>query len=278
MNRTGRTDYQAREFARKAGVSVRTLHHYDRLGLLKPRARTASGYRLYGAPDFARLQQIVTLKFIGFPLRQIKRLLAGAALPGALRLQRMALEEKQRQLTRAIEAIREAERVLGKGQRPAWEAFNKIVQAIQMQTNNHWSQRYYNEEARKLIDERRALWSPKLQQEIENKWTQLIQEVEEAAAKGTDPASPAAQTLGRRHSELIAEFTGGHAPIEKGLEKLWSDSANWTEDMKKQVFEPFAQRGIAAAQGTSPSLLSPAADAFLKKVLELKTDAEGGSK
>ena len=65
--------FQAREFAELTGVTVRTLHHYDRLGLLKPSGRTAAGYRLYGERDFARLQQIITLKFIGFPLNQIKK-------------------------------------------------------------------------------------------------------------------------------------------------------------------------------------------------------------
>jgi DNA-binding transcriptional MerR regulator len=67
--------YQAKEFAALTGVTVRALHHYDRLGLLKPSGRTASGYRLYGAGDVARLQQIVTLKFIGLSLKQIKEVL-----------------------------------------------------------------------------------------------------------------------------------------------------------------------------------------------------------
>jgi len=57
--------YQAIEFAQLAGVTVRTLHHYDRIGLLKPSAYTNAGYRLYGKGDLVRLQQIVTLKFIG---------------------------------------------------------------------------------------------------------------------------------------------------------------------------------------------------------------------
>jgi DNA-binding transcriptional MerR regulator len=75
--------YRVSDFAEKAGITVRTLHHYDRLGLLKPSGRTEAGYRLYGERDFVRLQQIVTLKFIGLPLRQIKDLLDGERLePG----------------------------------------------------------------------------------------------------------------------------------------------------------------------------------------------------
>src|SRR5947209_20384043 len=112
--------YRVSEFAEKAGVTVRTLHHYDRLGLLSPAHRSESGYRLYGDGDFARLQQIVTLKFIGLPLRQIKDLLDGddLDLKSALRLQRRLLLEKRAQLEAAIQAIQEAERSLQSGAAP----------------------------------------------------------------------------------------------------------------------------------------------------------------
>ena len=65
--------YKAQEFAERAGVTVRTLHHYDRLGLLAPSGRTEAGYRLYGDRDLLRLEQILALKFIGFPLPEIRR-------------------------------------------------------------------------------------------------------------------------------------------------------------------------------------------------------------
>ena len=75
MNRPTAAVYRIREFAALAGVTVRALHHYDRLGLLKPGGRSASGYRLYRDSDLARLEQIVVLKFLGLPLQQIGRLL-----------------------------------------------------------------------------------------------------------------------------------------------------------------------------------------------------------
>lgn len=55
-------------------VSVRTLHHYDNIGLLKPSARLKNGYRLYTEADLLKLQQIIALKFFGFKLSQIKHL------------------------------------------------------------------------------------------------------------------------------------------------------------------------------------------------------------
>src|SRR5690242_17932075 len=67
--------YQSREFAIRAGVTVRALHHYDRLGLLKPSRRSRAGYRLYSDTDLIRLEQIVVLKSIGLPLKELGQLL-----------------------------------------------------------------------------------------------------------------------------------------------------------------------------------------------------------
>ena len=99
--------YQAREFAELAGVTVRALHHYDRLALLRPK-RTDAGYRLYGIRDLERLEQIVALKFLGLSLKQIKNLLDRdtRALPAVLKSQRRALEEKRQRLDQAIGVIR----------------------------------------------------------------------------------------------------------------------------------------------------------------------------
>ena len=107
-----------REFAALAGVTVRALHHYDRLALLRPR-RSHTGYRLYCLRDLERLEQIVALKFLGVPLKQIKDLLDRdrRGLANALRSQRQALEERRHRLDQAISAIQEAEQAIDSGLR-----------------------------------------------------------------------------------------------------------------------------------------------------------------
>lgn len=75
--------YQVHEFAALAEVTAKALRQYDRLRLLKP-SRTVAGYRVYAESDVHRLEQIVALKFLGLPLKQIKRLLdRGAPLSKA---------------------------------------------------------------------------------------------------------------------------------------------------------------------------------------------------
>jgi DNA-binding transcriptional MerR regulator len=66
--------YTVNQLAKMAGVSVRTLHHYDHIGLLKPSSRTAAGYRLYERQDLLRLQQILFFKELDVPLDEIRRI------------------------------------------------------------------------------------------------------------------------------------------------------------------------------------------------------------
>jgi DNA-binding transcriptional MerR regulator len=98
--------HRTRAFATLTGVTVKALHHYDRLGLLKPR-RTHAGYRLYTDADRERLEQIVALKFIGLPLKQIKAMLdtRSSRTDDALLRQRRLLEEQRQRLDRALKAI-----------------------------------------------------------------------------------------------------------------------------------------------------------------------------
>src|SRR5260370_5317955 len=125
------------ELAEKAGVSVQTLHHYERLGLLRPSGRTRASYRLYGEREFARLQQIVTLKFIGLPLKEIKRLLdhSDPGLTETLYLQRRLLIQKRQQLDLAIHAIRQPERSTAFVRTPDWTPFKRTIRYMVMQNN-----------------------------------------------------------------------------------------------------------------------------------------------
>jgi MerR family transcriptional regulator, thiopeptide resistance regulator len=239
--------YQANEFAELAGVTVRALHHYDRLGLLKPSGRTNSGYRLYTDRDLVRLEQIVVLKFLGLPLKQIRTLLdRHVALAETLRRQQNVLADKRRQLDAAIHAIRQAEQSLGSRREPDWELFKRIIREVEMQNDTDWGKKYYSPEAQAKIDERKALWSPALQEKVTNEWKALLADVE--AALGETPASPKAQALAARWQKLVEGFTGGDPEVLKGLNKMWADKANWPAGPARQfTIRPEIQAFITAA-------------------------------
>ena len=227
--------YQVNEFAQVAGVTVRTLHHYDRIGLLKPGGYSSGGYRLYRKHDLVRLQQIVTLKFIGFSLTQIKQLLDSNSfdLGVALNQQREILAEKRLQLDQAVTAIEKAAALLATNDEPDWQAFKRIIEVINMQNNMDWTKKYYSEDAQNKIAERAQTIPPEVIEKAQNDWATLITEVEQAVVEGVSPTSDRAAALATRWRELIRGFTGGDAEIQSGLNKMYSDQANWPGNFPK---------------------------------------------
>jgi DNA-binding transcriptional MerR regulator len=96
--------------ARLAGVTVRTLHHYDRIGLLSPSGRTATGYRVYGAHDLDRLHQVLVYRELGFPLEEVAALLDDAHTDPEAHLRRQhGLLRDRLERTRAVIAALEKE-------------------------------------------------------------------------------------------------------------------------------------------------------------------------
>jgi DNA-binding transcriptional MerR regulator len=222
--------YRAQEFAELAGVTVRTLHHYDQLGLLKPR-RSDSGYRLYRERDLERLEQIVALKFLGIPLKQVRTLLDRDSLDlaAALRVQRRILEEKRRLLDSAIGAIRRAQ------ERPGTAQLKKIIEALEMQNDSDWMMKYHTGEAKAKVEARRQEWTPELQAEVSRQWTELIAEAKSAVGAGEDPGSPKVQALAARWVKLVEAFTGGDPEIAEGVKRVWADRENWPAPARQQA-------------------------------------------
>jgi DNA-binding transcriptional MerR regulator len=108
--------YQVKEVAALSGVSVRTLHHYDRIGLLVPSARSSAGYRLYSPDDLLRLQQVLVQRELGLSLEAIRKLLDDPAFDHrtALLEQRRLLLERAQHTQQMIHALDRALSLLDK--------------------------------------------------------------------------------------------------------------------------------------------------------------------
>ena len=220
--------YQIHEFAELAGVTVKALHHYDRLGLLKPK-RTDGGYRMYAERDLERLEQIIALKFLGVPLKQIKAVLDRPALelPDTLRLQRRALEERQQLLSRAIRAIRLAEDALETGKSTEPAILKRIIEVIEMQNDIDVMKKYYRTE--EAWEKRRRFYEqgPSLE------WRELYCDV--AAALGQDPATEASQALADRWLKLGIRAYSGEPEFQTDSPTAWMDREHWPPFMKRRI-------------------------------------------
>ena len=94
-----------------------------------------------------------------------------------------------------------------------------------MQNSMDWTKQYYSPEAQEKVEERKELCSPELPERVSRDWAQLFADVE--AELGEDPAGEKVQALVTRWKNLVAEFTGGDPEIQKGLNKMYADQANW---------------------------------------------------
>jgi DNA-binding transcriptional MerR regulator len=222
--------FQVQEFAELAGVTVKALHHYDRLGLLKPR-RTEAGYRMYTQTDLERLEQVVALRFIGFPLKQIKLLLDGEALElgDALRMQRKAIEEKQWLLARAVRAIRAAEEALLPGKPADPAILKRIIEVIDMQEDIATMKRYYRTEAAWEMRRRYYEEGP------DEEWKALYRDIK--AALHDDDAGERAQALAERWLNLSVRAYGGDPNVQTDSMTAWLDREHWPPAMKQRLAE-----------------------------------------
>jgi DNA-binding transcriptional MerR regulator len=218
--------YRIAEFARLAGVTVRTLQYYDRIGLLKPSGSTEAGYRLYHPADLMQLQQILTLKWMGFTLREIKTMLASASydVRQALALQKAAVEA---QIARLQDAYKALTRVIEAAERQDADELDvemvvAIIRGVIAGQGAEWMRRYYDDGAWTAIQTRRLTVSPGQLQEVQQAWQALFEAFE--ARRHEPPDSPEVQQLAARMRTLIEAFTGGDLDVEAGLARFVADA------------------------------------------------------
>ena len=205
------------ELAKATGLTVRALHHYDELGLVRPSGRTRSGYRLYDAGDLARLQRVVSLRQLGFTLDAIRDCLDQPGF-SAVRIVEMHLERARRQLAEADELVRRLESLSAHLRTRGDASTEVLVQTIEAIT---MYEKYYTPEQLEALRDRAEQVGPERIREVEQEWPRLIAELRVELDRGTDPTDPRVLDLARRWSALVAEFTGGDPGIARSVSNLY---------------------------------------------------------
>lgn len=209
------------EFARLAGVTVRTLHYYDRNGLLTPAHRTRSGHRRYDQSDLLRLQQILTFKHMGFSLSEIKDLLnsPGYDLRESLKIQKQAIDAEIVRLQRVSMAMTHVLATLTPV--PDWQLICEIIQGVTQDGREEWLNRYYTPAQQSQLAERLRHLDPSDLSAVYQQWQAVFAGFDEHRDKAPD--HPIVQELAQQVDALVEQFTGGDPAIETSLEALYSD-------------------------------------------------------
>jgi DNA-binding transcriptional MerR regulator len=205
--------------ARRTGLTVRTLHHYDDIGLLKPSERTRSGQRVYTPADIEQLQKILSLKQLGFSLEQIRELLTNNRAPLARVLSmhlthvRANIEQQQR-LCDKLEAICGA---LDASQPIGVDQFLSTIEEIAM------IERHYTPEQLDALAKRRDALGPEGMVQAQQAWTDLIADARAQMALNAPPNSPEVLAVAQRWQTLVRAFTGGDPGITRSLNNLYTN-------------------------------------------------------
>ena len=224
------------EFAKLAGVTVRALHHYDRLKLLSPAHRSERGYRLYCHEDLGRLERILALRYLGLSLREIAALLNAPVGRGAEPLtvtiarQRAVLRERRDGLDRVLRTIEHAQQRAQNPAEPEWLLYQTILKEIQMQENTNWTEKYYSPNAYEALRSHRAAMTPEQKADAGARWRALLADVQSALDREVPPDSAEGRALVARWIRLGDEFTLGNPEILEGYKRIYDDESNWPDD------------------------------------------------
>jgi len=237
--------YRIHDFAGMAGVSVKTLHHYDRLGLLTAR-RTATGYRRYALTDLVRLEAIIALRAVGFALRDIRVLLeatAGGAnestgegrLLDKLARQREVLGERRRRLTSAIEAIENIEADTQRRTLSDRHVLRRLVGELRAGNDMNDGERYADAVWAEVEAERqrRASHVERAPDRVSQSRRTLFREI--AAALEQDASGRTARPHVERWESLMARETGGDLEMMREMKAAWSSRPHWPPGLKRYV-------------------------------------------
>ena len=227
--------YTVKSVAAAAGISVRTLHHYDEIGLLKPTTVTAAGYRHYTEGDLERLQQILFFKELGFPLQEIREILDSPSFDRkeALLAHRDLLLEKQKRLDTLIRSvdrtIESIERGVPMETHSMFEGFDEAQQAkYREEAAARWGKEHVDESYRRTANYTQADWA-KLREEMHQIGVDMA-----AGMDHGDPGAPEAQAaVARWHAFINERFYDCSLEVFRGLGDLYVDDGRFTATYEK---------------------------------------------
>ena len=239
------------ELAKLTGITVRTLHHYDEIGLVVPSERTAAGYRIYGDADVVRLHHVLLLREIGMPLTEIAAAIDGAARETLLRDHRAALVARRARIDamlaaldalEALEAHTEGDPMQPDDVKSMFDGFDP--KQYEDEARDRWGEtEAYKESARRTATYGKPEWDA-IKAEADSIYRRL------AALIGTPVTDPAVQALVAEHrAHLERWFYPCPVAMHHRLGQMYVGDPRFTASLDKVApgFARYLADAIAAS-------------------------------
>lgn len=227
--------YSIGEFSKRTGTSIRTLQYYDEIGLLKPEKNISSGHRVYKDKDILALQKIVSLKVLGYSLEEIRVMLnvksLNISLKETLQNQRVAFEEKKKQLEVSIKAIERTMVCLKEDEEVDSNILMSLINSIQKENEQRlWLEEYVSKE---VAD---GLYNKPEEEGIalDKEFVRLAKEVKRLFGKHVD--DPEVQTLVDQHMKATLKYVG-----EGTMYSLSEEVDDIEEQYNKMMPSPYTE-------------------------------------
>lgn len=243
--------------AAKLGVTVRTLQYYDKEGLISPSAQSEGGLRLYTDKDVIRLHQILSLKHLGFSLKDIKSRLPALDTPAqvadTLAEQAADLREKIEALSTCLGEIELLREEVLQMQTVDFKKYADIIVNLQMKNEYYWLIKHFDSQT---LDHIRSRFDKESGLVFIRDFTALQEEAIRYQKAGEPPAGEKGQALAARFWKLITDFTGGNMGLlPKLMEFANAEGVNqeWKERQKMaDAFFAPALDAYFTSQGINP--------------------------
>ena len=214
------------------GVSVRTLHHYDHIGLVMPSVRTSAGYRGYIDADIERLHLVLVYRSVGIPLDEIRALLddPSADVLEQLRRQHQLLLEQADRLQHTIKAVEELMNAHRSGIQLTAEEQIEIfgTTAFGEEYAVEAEERWGETDAWKQSQQRAAQFTKQDWIDLKAEGDALLQALAEAKRAGVEPGSPEADELVARHRASVERFYDFGGDMHRNLVEMYVADERFT--------------------------------------------------
>ncbi len=211
--------------AEASGLTVRTLHHWDGIGLLSPSRRTGGGHREYTEEDLVRLYQVLALRSLGLDLETIAACLDAGIDSGRLVRDHLAGVEASIAALGALRdrLVRLSDELAADRTPTAAHLLDALRATGRGAEGDHVLARHLDEDQLRTLRVRAAALGPARHYLLEVEWPELYRRAERLRAEGVPPSDPRVRRLVARMDEMGALFSGGEAGISAGVRAAWHD-------------------------------------------------------
>jgi DNA-binding transcriptional MerR regulator len=225
-------NYTVKQLAKLAGISVRTLHYYDEIGILKPSYVKDNGYRCYEEKELIRLQQILFFRELEFSLEKIKRAMEAPHFNplAAMKDQRKLLELKKHRIERLLQTIDQTTASLKGGDYMSDDAkYSAFNDPTYQKYKDEVEERWGNTDAYKQSRERVGKMSKADLDRVKAEGEEIARTTAELMQKGFSYDSPEVQKQVDRFYKHLQNFYDPSYEMFKGLGQMYVDDPRFTK-------------------------------------------------